>query len=172
MDVNQLLNQSIGNISLKILVFGPQVQSISTDERTRNLQLKRIQIREELEKLDHHVKYAEDIVDTGIEGVQGNAFLQELVIMTEYDCIITLVGSPGSIAEATVISRTPNLARKSSLFLDSEHTEGLVAGVCELAKQLGADYKTYEYPKDLVECHLLGFVKSRIEQVQLTKFLS
>lgn len=172
MGIESLLTKNITSVSLKILVFGPQVKALSEDERTRNLQLKRMQIREELETLGHHVRYAEDLVNPDLPGQIGNAFLQEIVIMNEYDLIVTLVGSPGSIAEATAISMKPTLAQKASLFVDFEHREGLVAGACNLAKQLGADYRTYQYPEDLVDCHLLGFVKEKIKNVQIVKYLS
>jgi len=172
MSIEDLLAKNITNIVLKILVFGPQVKTLSGDERTRNLQLKRRQIRSELEILGHHVRYAEDLVEPDLPGKTCNAFLQEIVIMHEYDLIVTLVDSPGSIVEATTIARTPILAQKASLFVDFDHREGLVAKTCDLAKQLGADYKTYQYPKDLVECHLLGFVKEKIEKVQIVKYLS
>lgn len=172
MGIEDLLAKNITNIFLKILVFGPQIKAISTDERTRNLQLKRIQIREELETLGHHVRYAEDLVNPDLPGQTSNVFLQEIVIMNEYDLVVTLVGSPGSIVEATVIAKEPALARKASLFVDFDHSEGLVAQACNFAKQLGADYRTYQYPEDLVNCHLLGFVKEKVEKVQIVKYLS
>lgn len=172
MDIGGLLGKTIINISLRILVFGPQVKVLSEDERTRNLQLKRIQIRNELEDLGHHVRYAEDLVDPDLPGATSNVFLQEIVIMNEYDLIVTLVDSPGTNAEATAIALKPNLAQKASLFVDFDHREGLVAQACSLAQQLGADYRNYHYPEDLVECNLLGFVKEKIQNVQLVKYLS
>jgi hypothetical protein len=172
MSMGSLIRKNITDTSLKILVFGPQVKALSEDERTMHLQLKRIQIRKELESLGHHVRYAEELVDPDLPGDTNNAFLQELVIMPEYDLIVTLVCSPGSNAEATAIAMKPALAQKASLFVDYDHREGLVASVCSLAQQLGADYRTYQYPEDLVDCHLLGFVKDKIERVQIVKYLS
>jgi len=172
MNMEDLLARSVTSISLKILVFGPQVKSLSEDERTKNLQLKRIQIREELETLGHHIKYAEELVDPDLPGETNNTFLQEIVIMSEYDLIVTLVGSPGSITEATAIAMKPALAQKASLFVDHDHRDGLAASACSLAQQLGADYRTYQYPEDLVDCHLLGFVKEKVKNVQIVKYLS
>ena len=172
MSMEDLLAKTITNISLKILVFGPQVAALSKDERTRNLQLKRIQIRDELERLGHHVRYAEDLVEPDLPGEFSNAFLQEIVIMTEYDLIVTIVDSPGSITEATMIAGKPDLARKASLYVDHEHRGGLVAQACDFAKSLGADYQTYKYPEDLVDCHLLGYVKDKVKNVQIVKYLN
>ena len=152
-------------------MFGPQVATISADERTAKLQAKRIQIRERLEELGHDVKYAEDIVDPNIDGPAGNPFFQEMFIMQEYDMIVTLVESAGSITEATLIAREPLLARKASLFMDQEFQDGLVGKACETAAEFGAHYRLFQYPADLDDCHLLGFVKNRAESFQMMKYL-
>lgn len=167
-DIHTLLRESIEAIKLNILVFGPQVTTLSADEPTRNLQLKRKQIREELEKLGHNPRYAEELVDPSL----GNMMMQEELIMREYDLIITLVGSPGSIMEASFIARNPQLAQKSQLFMDAAHTGGLVADGCRLAEELGAYFKEYVYPTDLVDCHLLSFVKERVAAAQKIRYLT
>ncbi len=165
----ELIKESLGDTRLNILVFGPRPAPLSTIERTKNLQLKRIEIRKCLEDEGHYVKFAEDLVDPGLS---DNSFIQELVIMPEYDLIVTLVDSPGSISEATIISIKPELAKKACLYLDRDYHEGLVANVCDLAQKLGADFKMYKYPEDLVDCNLLGFVRAKVEVVKLIKFLA
>jgi hypothetical protein len=169
--VSDLLDSTIGSIKLSILVFGPQVHTVSPDERTRNLQNKRKEIRNSLEMLGHKVNYAEDLVDPSLPGIAGNPMLQELVIMSEYDLIVTLVGSPGSIVEASMIAQKPNLARKTSLYLDEDHIDGLVGQACRMAQTMGAHFKTYKYPTDLVDCNLLGYVSSRVSEFQTMKYL-
>jgi len=166
--VDQLFSESIKSIKLNILVFGPQVADISENERTRNLQLKRIQIREELSKDGHNVKYAEDEVDPSL----GNMMLQEELIMREFDMIINLVDSPGTIIETGFIARNPDIASKAQLFIDSSFSEGLVAETCRLAEELGAYYQEYKYPEDLTDCHLLGFAKQRVLSAQKIRFFS
>lgn len=171
--VQELMTQGISNSRLNILVFGPQVQILlENDERTRNLQNKRIEIREELEFLDHNVKYAEDIVDPSLGGPLSNATLQEIAIMKEYDFVVVLVDSPGSHVEATLISVNPSIAQKASLFLDSDFSQGLVAEACKLAEISGAKFRTYQYPNDLIDCNLLTFIKQRVIEIQTIKYLS
>lgn len=171
--VQELMSQGISSTKLNILVFGPQVHTLSeNDERTRNLQNKRIEIRDELEKLGHNVKYAEDIVDPNLSGPASNATLQEIAIMKEYDFIVVIVDSPGSHVEVTLISIKPSIAQKSSLFLDSDHSQGLVAEACRLAEIGGAKFSTYQYPNDLTECHLLGAIKHRAQEIQTIIYLS
>lgn len=171
--VKELMEQGLSNTKLNILVFGPQVHTLSdSDERTRNLQNKRIEIRKELEALGHNVNYAEDIVDPSLSGPASNGVLQEVAVMKEYDFTVVLVDSPGTNAEATLISQNPPIAQKSSLFLDADYTTGLVAEACRLSETLGAKFRTYQYPEDLTDCHLLGFIKTRTEEIQTIKYLS
>lgn len=169
--VADLLAATIGSIKLKILVFGPQVRTLSSEERTLNLQNKRIEIRAELEKSGHLVNYAEDLVDPALTGPAANPLMQELVIMSEYDLIINLVGSPGSIVEATTIALKPRLAQKASLYLDEDHIDGLVGQACANARDIGAHFQTYKYPTDLTDCHLLSHVVARVSVVQKMKYL-
>ena len=169
--IRTLVKRAVSAIRLKILVFGPQVHTPSTDPRTSRLQAKRKEIRAELEKGHHTVRYAEDLVDPSITGPLGNMLFQELLIMQEYDLIVVIVDSPGSITEATAISLKPTLAEKSSLFLDAAYTTGLVAETCRNARDCGAHYQEYQFPRDLDACHLLTHVMTRAELVQKTKLL-
>ena len=169
--VAELIQDAVLPIQLSILVFGPQVETLSNDERTRNLQNKRVEIRESLEELGHNVKYAEELVDPSLVGPSANPVVQELVIMHEYDFIVTLVGSPGSIVEATLIASKHLLAKKSSLYIDKDHIDGLAGQACLLAEQLGGHVHQFNYPEDLTECHLLTHIRTRAETIQLWKFM-
>lgn len=169
----ELMEQGLTNTKLNILVFGPQVHTLSdSDQRTRNLQNKRIEIRYVLEEIGHNVSYAEDIVDPSLSGPANNAILQEIAFMKEYDFVVVLIDSPGSIAEASLISVHPPIAQKASLFLDSDYSEGLVAETCKLSETIGAKFRMYKYPNDLTECNLLGFIKQRTQEIQTVKYLS
>lgn len=106
-DIAELLRASQDAKKLDILVFGPQVDPLSTDERTRNLQLKRIQIYETLAAEGHNARYAEELVDPSL----GNMLYQEELLMSEFDVIITLVGSPGANMEAGIIATNPGHAQ-------------------------------------------------------------
>ncbi len=170
--IAELLNDGVESIILKILVFGPQVKSFSTDTRTLRLQHKRIQIRQELESCGHYVKYAEELVDPALPPPLNNAFLQELIIMKDYDLIINIVDKPGSISEATAIALKPELAPKSCLFLDASYSDGLTDAMCCNAETLGADFIRYTYPSDLVDCNLVGFVKTKVRAIQIVHYLS
>lgn len=170
--VAQLVSDGVGSTSLNILVFGPQVENLVSEERTRNLQLKRIQIREALEQEGHNVKYGEDLYDSTLPPPFNNAVFQEEQMAKEYDLIVTLVESPGSIAEATFISLNQEFSLKSALFMDEEFLDGFPAETCRLAEIQGATFQTYKYPVDLVECNLLGFIREKVRNVQMANFLN
>lgn len=165
--VKELVQENIDQSSLNILVFGPQVKQIQPEGKTRDLQLKRIQIRERLEAEGHNVNYAEDLYDSSLPHPYDNAVYQEILMMKECDLIITLVESPGSITEATLICKDQSFSFKSALFMDRDFREGLAAEACRLAETAGATFQYYDYPADLVECHLLGHVKEKVRRVQL-----
>lgn len=169
--VADLINESLTPIKLRILVFGPQVETLSTNERTLNLQNKRMEIRAALEGLGHEVKYAEDVVDSSIEGPAVNPFFQEMVIMEDFDFIVTLVDSPGSNIETGVIASKANLARKASLYIDQNYLDGLAGQACKFVEQLGGHLHAFTYPEDLTDCHLLGHVKNRASTIQMWKYL-
>jgi len=168
----ELLDAAISQIKLDILVFGPSAKIMSSDERTRNLQNKRLEIRDRLVDQGHNATFAEDIIDSGMNEAHNNPFIQELFIMSEYDMIVNIVDSPGTIMEASVPARDPKIAQKTTLFLNEEYSEGLVYDACKTAELLGACFKNYLYPNDLIECHLLGAVMERVNKAILIKLLS
>lgn len=170
--IGTLIASGVSSVQLDILVFGPQVTTMSTDPRTLSLQKKRMQIKDELISLGHNAKYAEELVDPTLTGPDGNAMFQELLIMESYDLVINVVDSPGSIVEATMIAGQPAIAQKSALFMDGNYVGGLVHSTCLQAAEFGAHYQNYVYPTDLDDCHLLGFVLNRVRITQKKKYLS
>ncbi|HBS27003.1 MAG TPA: hypothetical protein DD827_07745 [Gammaproteobacteria bacterium] len=60
---------------------------------------------------------------------------------------------------------------KAQLFLDSRHVDGFVHEVCKNAELHGAHFRTFQYPEDLTECHLLGFAKERVHVAQQRAYL-
>lgn len=170
--IGTLITTGIDSIRLDILVFGPQVATMSSDARTLSLQKKRIQIRDELVARGHNAKYAEELVDPTLTGPDNNPVFQELMIMESYDLVVNVVDSPGSIVEATMIAMRPTIAQKTALFLDGNYVTGLVHSACMQAQEMGAHYQTYVYPTDLDDCHLLGFVLDRVRITQKKKYLS
>ncbi len=169
--IASIIQDGVKSRCLSILVFGPEVKTVSSKPRTRNLQNKRKEIRTALECLGHNVKYAEDLVDTSLVGPSANVVVQEFGIMEEYDFIVNLVDSHGSIVEATMISNKQLLAQKSSQYIDKDHEDGLVMRVLELAEVLGGHIHKFKYPEDLTECHLLTHIKSRVEKIQVLKYI-
>ncbi|MES9905502.1 MAG: hypothetical protein ABW168_22845 [Sedimenticola sp.] len=170
--VKELLDENVNSISLKILLLGPQVNNLSDDQRILELQNKRLEIKGALSSLGHTVSYPEDIIDDGSPDPGVGVLHKELLIMNQYDVIVALIGSPGTFVEIGIIASRPQIATKSTLYIDEEEKDGFVMKACQDAEFIGADYNTFKYPEDLTECNLLGFIKKKISSVQMTFFLS
>lgn len=171
--IQELVSEAESGMKLKILVFGPQVKKLNRGGRTRALQNKRIEIRNRLEELDHYVRYAEDLVDADLPAPFDDILEQEVLLMSDYDMVVTLVDTAGTIAEAMEISKRPAIAPKASLFIDKNYKDGLVANKLSTgATALGADVSTFIYPDDLRACHLLGAVLNKVSKIQRAKYLS
>jgi len=168
----ELAEQATSNIQLNILVFGPQVTHDSEDPVVRALQAKRKEIKSRLIEMGHNAKYAEELVEPDLEPPFDNILVQERFLMQEYDLVFVLVDQPGSISEATEISGMPDLARKAYLFINRDYEGGVVYQTCLRAERIGAKFKPYEYPRDLVDCHLLGFICDHVRSTQLVHLMS
>ncbi|MGX1928337.1 hypothetical protein [Flagellimonas sp. 2504JD4-2] len=170
--VKELVSDGLKDTKITILVFGPQIVELSSDEKTRKLQDKRVQIRKELESLGHFVRYAEDVTDNSLPEPFNNMLMQEILIMNQYELIINLIESNGTVSEATLIALKPEFAKKSTLFINSDYEDGFTVQACRLAEFHGAEFNTYEYPNDLDDCNLLGFIMKKVEMVQFVKMVS
>ena len=170
--MQQLYNRHLKSITLKILIFGPDSNGTSTDVRVNAIKNKRIQIRNHLISEGHTAVFPEDIVDPNAAPPMNNPAIAESLLMREYDVIINIVETPGSIAEAGKISEHSALAAKSLLFICDQYCTGFPYAACQQAKQIGAELSTFSYPNDVTQCHLLTKVCDMINKIQLVKFYS
>jgi len=172
--VSDLLNQGLRDSPLTILLFGPQLKVPSDNEHDLRLQDKRRQVKLDLEGNGHVVVLIEDEIDGSLPPPLNNSWVQELTILQEldrYDLIVSLVHSPGTNIELGVISSKREVAAKSHLFLSSAYKGSAAHEACLAAQLQGAVFSEYEYPKDLLECHLVGMVRAKVHAVQIGKFL-
>jgi hypothetical protein len=170
--MQQLFNRHLKSITLKILIFGPDSKGISTDVRVNALKKKRVEIRDHLINEGHKAVFPEDIVDPNAAPPMNNPAIVENLLMKEYDIIINLVETPGSLVEAGKISEHPYLAAKALLFIGDDYCAGFPYATCQQAEQIGAKLSTFSYPNDLTQCHLLTKIADMINKIQLVKFYS
>lgn len=170
--IDELLARNVGNIKLKILIFGPAVGTVIADPFLAALQTKRQEIRRHLETAGHLVAFPEEIVTPNADPPANNSVLQEVLLVKEYDFVVNLVGTPGSNTELGLFCGKPDYARKMHVFISEQHKAGFAYQACALTEQFGGKLSEYSYPRDLSECHLLGMVTARIAAIQVARFFS
>jgi hypothetical protein len=167
-DVTKLIDEQLKSTRLEILVFGPAIDPPSTDAHIASLQAKRRQIKQKLIDGGHSAAFGEDVVNTSLPAYLADPLLQEIVAMRAADLIIVLVGSPGSIAEATMICGDRELCGKAEFYCFDEHSGGLVVRHLKHMEAHGATCKLVSLA-EVQACHLTASVLERVRAVQVGK---
>jgi len=83
-----------------------------------------------------------------------------------------LQSSAGSIAEVHDFAGfIRDLGSKMFIFIDSRHVSGYsYTGALQELKTLYNNVQTYEYPKDIHECHLIAAVEERLRILRWAKW--
>lgn len=170
MNTEQLIAAQLKATRLEILVFGPAVAPRAEDVVTASLQDKRTEMKEALTAAGHSVSFGEDVVDLTLPSPLSDPLIQEVAAMAAADLIIVLVSSPGSIAEATIITTKRDLCTKAAFYCLEEHRRGLVVRHLEACQHFGASCSVVT--RESVErCDLMGEVLDKVGAVHVGKAL-
>lgn len=161
---------ALRSIKLKILVFGPSPLGTHASPFEAELGRKRADIRDALNADGHAAVFPEDLLKGTTDPAIDNPYLWELSLVREYDLVVHLVGSPGSIDELSLFHR-PELALKATFFFNRAHITGLPFAHATTLENIGATLQTYLYPDDLASCNLMTQVKNKVHKVQIGKYL-
>lgn len=156
-------------IKLKILVFGPSPNISHPPGFVADLAKKRHEIREALKADGHNAVFPEDLLHGPIDPAINNHYIWEQMLVQEYDMVINLVGSFGSVDELSLFSRE-HLALKAAFFFNQDHANGLAFEHARTIAARGAQLHTYTYPTDLTSCNLMKHVREKIWAVRVGKF--
>lgn len=158
--LKRLTTQSLIDRSrLSVLVWGPSEQG------DKDLYGKRIQIRNKLRELGHEAGFSEDILTPSVIGAGGiNLSVAELLQAREYEYIVTIMGSPGSIAEVHDFCREPEIAHKMTICINEEHLSGYSGQVLHIFEGNHGRIEKFKFPDDIIGCHLLGRVVEQVEK--------
>jgi hypothetical protein len=167
-DVKKLIKDQLRDTKLEILVFGPAVNPLSADPHIASLQLKRQEIKTKLISEGHSANFGEDVVDPSLPSQLADPLTQEIVAMRAADLIIVLVGSPGSLVEATAISAELELCGKTQFYCFEEHKDGLAVRHFRHMETYGATCRLVSLA-DVQACRLTGAVLDRVQAVQAGK---
>ena len=171
MTITTLVSKVLSANRLRVLVFGPYPVGPLPDPFFEALRRKRLEIQAALQGQGHAADFPENLVDPSLPPPFDNAWLQEQLLMRDYDLIVLLVGSPGANVELGAISTNPALCQKSQLFLCVDHKGGAAEEACRLATTFDARLQEFIYPDDLTKCHLVAAVDGIVRKLQAAKAL-
>ena len=100
------------------------------------------------------------ILHGSIDPAINNHYIWEMILVRDYDMVVSLVGSYGAIDELSLFS-SAELARKAALFFNQDHATGLAFEHAKMIEAIGAKLHTFDYPADLTTCNLMKRVRRR-----------
>jgi hypothetical protein len=161
--------REVDSTPLIVLVWGPGADG--RDLNQTKLYQKRLQIRDILRERGHAAAFSEDI-DAKCRDFSASSRARELLQAHGADFIIVIYGSPGSIAETHDFGGfLDELGSKMFVFIDSRYVSGYgYTGLLSDLKVRFNNVHTYEYPKDIDDCHLATAVEERLANLQWAKW--
>ena len=160
-DILDAFSQDMKNKKpLNVLILGPG--SLGGD-----IYKKREEIRDQIIELGHFAYFAEEYCTPEKLAANGlNLTVAEYLLAKKCDYIICLMASPGSIGEVHDFAKNQEIAIKMMICIDSHHSEGYSAhGTLRIFQGYNGKIDWFEYPKDIIECHLKTRVVYQIESV-------
>lgn len=158
------MQEKVAKTPLAVLIWGP-------GSAGGDLYEKRVQIRGVLRQAGYAAFFSEEVADEGPAVLTSSKAL-ELIQALVADFIIVIIGSPGSVAEAHDFAGfLHDIGTKMLLFIDSRYIGGYsYKGALSDLKTLYNNVHTYEYPRDIRECFLLGGVQERLRVLRTAKW--
>jgi hypothetical protein len=121
-----------------------------------------------LRREGHAAIFSEEL--TTDAGGKSRLDLQERAQAEAADLILVIAGSEGSIAEVHDYARSRRFSSKMHIFIDEKRLAGYSGrGLLESIARLFHNVHQYKYPKDVRECHLLGMVTRKVDDVRASK---
>jgi hypothetical protein len=132
---------------------------------------KRLQIRDGLRKLGHTADFSEDVWPQDALFRSGlNLSVAEFLQAADYDYIVCMMSSPGTIGEVHDFARIQRFASKMMICVDVKHREGYsAAGVLRIFEGYNGKLDWFHDPVDVRECHLRTRILDQIEKVSERK---
>jgi len=158
------LQREVESTPLVVLIWGPGAGG-------GDLYQKRMQIRDELMTQGYAAVFSEDI-DTQCGDLNMSSKARELLQAYAADFIVIIHSSPGAIAETHDFAGfLQDLGRKLLVFIDSRHVDGYsYTGALFELRAAYNNVRTYVYPEDISQCHLLSSVESRLHVLRWAKW--
>lgn len=115
--IKSRLNE-VNRVPVSVLLWGPGIESSSP------ISLVRAELRSTLRSLGHAAFYSEELYD---ESDSYSLRLQQLAQAQEFDLIVSMPCTPGSIGEIHDFAADRRVHSKILVFLDSQYSDGYSA---------------------------------------------
>ena len=150
---------------LSVLVWGPDEQG------DKDLYRKRVQIRNKLQELGHEAEFSENILTPSVIRAGGiNLGVAQLLQAREYEYIVSIMGSPGSVGEVHDFCHMPEIAHKMTICINEEHLSGYSGqSVLPIFEGNHGRIEKFKFPDDITGCHLLKRVVDQVEKCAAAK---
>ena len=117
-EVNRRVQRSLDNITripVAVLIWGPDISSGTPIAQTRQA------LKETLNAEGHLARFSEELFDPSST---LSVVAQQFAHADAYDIVLSLPGSPGSIAEIHDFARMPGVGNKIVAFIDRDWNDG------------------------------------------------
>jgi hypothetical protein len=146
-----------------ILVWGPGMGA--HDLYGKRIFKKRQQIRDELRRRGHAAFFSEELEGRGDKGKSIKAI--EFAQAQAADLIVVMDASYGSVAEVHDFAPSRVVNFKMLVFIDESAKDGYsYRGALKDLDEAYDNVKTFKYPEDIVDCHLLGRILKKVDALQ------
>jgi hypothetical protein len=159
------LEEEVSKTPLTVLIWGPGASGATIYE-------KRVQIRGLLREAGYAAVFSEEL-----DAELGNRWsfsskMRGLLQAIAADFIVALHASPGSIAEVHDFAHfLTDVGPKMLVFIDAAHVSGYsYTGALQDLRNLYQNVRTYEYPKDIDDCHLATAVLEHLKALRCGKW--
>lgn len=162
-DLDKEVSDSLQNIVVRTLVWGPGKGS-----KRRDLYKKRLDIRKELLRKKHLALFSEELEQ---EQEEVNNRLYEFMQAKHCDCIIIIAAEIGSTNELRDIVDFSKIIGKSIIFFPSEANKRYTGDLISDLEERGACRVERFTKKDVTECNLLSNAVKFVDRIHKDKYM-
>jgi hypothetical protein len=152
--------EEAARVPVAVLVWGPGINSSGSLARVR------AELRAKLRQNGHAALYSEELYDP-----QKSLRLQELAQAQEFDLVISLPGTPGSLAEVHDFASDRRVSNKLMAFLNQQHISGYSAqSISALSGTFAV--KVFYYPNENDTSIIFTISLSEAQRLREIKYLT
>ncbi len=151
----------VGRVPVAVLLWGPGASSISP------LAAVRLELRKLLREKGHAACYSEELCDPT---VAASVRMQQLAQAQEFDLVVSMPCTPGSIGEIHDFVADRRVNSKTLIFLNREHLNGYSAQSLNALETVVTCQIEY-YPSDSDTAAIVAVTMDNVQRIREMKYL-